>query len=240
MSNPIRLDDLIDSVHNLHPGGTPLDHLSDAVLVSDRLGETADHLIGHFVDQARRSGATWTEIGASMGVTKQAAQKRFVPRDVATDFTTNGPFTRFTDRARRSVVAAQAGARAAGSPTVGTEHLLVGLLSEPDGFAAKALADAGATEQKILGAIAAEAQPPVDGLPEQIPFDTPAKKAIELTVREALRLGHNYVGTEHILLGLLAAPGTNAYRILADLGVTHEGTEAFVLAALERIVGQNR
>ena len=59
---------------------TPLDQLSDAVLAADHLGEVADHLIGHFVDQARRSGASWTDIGRSMGVTKQAAQKRFVPK----------------------------------------------------------------------------------------------------------------------------------------------------------------
>ena len=57
-----------------------LDQLTDAVLAADHLGEVADHLIGHFVDQARRSGASWTDIGRSMGVSKQAAQKRFVPK----------------------------------------------------------------------------------------------------------------------------------------------------------------
>ncbi len=62
------------------PGGSPLDNLSDAVAVSAQLSEQADSLIGHFVDQARRSGASWSQIGASMGVTKQAAQQRFVPR----------------------------------------------------------------------------------------------------------------------------------------------------------------
>jgi hypothetical protein len=58
----------------------PLDQLTDAVLAAEALGEVADHLIGHFVDQARRSGASWTDIGTCMGVTKQAAQKRFVPK----------------------------------------------------------------------------------------------------------------------------------------------------------------
>src|ERR1700690_4394874 len=75
---PIRLDDLISVVKSNE--GTPLDHASLAVQVAEHLGELPDHLIGHFVDQARRAGASWTEIGQAMGVTKQAAQKRFVPK----------------------------------------------------------------------------------------------------------------------------------------------------------------
>src|SRR3974377_1528196 len=75
---PVRLDDLIGYVKS--QDGTALDHVSAAMQLSEHLGELADHLIGHFVDQARKAGASWTEIGQSMGVTKQAAQKRFVPK----------------------------------------------------------------------------------------------------------------------------------------------------------------
>src|SRR5579863_10378370 len=75
---PVRLDDLITYVRG--QDGTALDHVSAAMRVSEHLGELADHLIGHFVDLARKAGASWTEIGQSMGVTKQAAQKRFVPK----------------------------------------------------------------------------------------------------------------------------------------------------------------
>src|SRR5688572_30485100 len=78
MTNPVRLDDLIEAIKKVHTDA--LDQLSNAVIVADHLGDIADHLIGHFVDQARRSGASWTDIGKSMGVTKQAAQKRFVPK----------------------------------------------------------------------------------------------------------------------------------------------------------------
>ena len=78
---PVPLDNLIAYVKALHPDGGPLDNVSDAVLVSDRLDEQSDALIGYFVDQARRFGASWSQIGASMGVSKQAVQKRFVPRD---------------------------------------------------------------------------------------------------------------------------------------------------------------
>src|ERR687887_1524488 len=111
---PPRLDDLIDYVKSQHPDGTVLQHLSVAVLTSEQLGELADHLIGHFVDQARRAGASWTEIGQSMGVTKQAAQKRFVPKQPeqagALD---TGVFGRFSPRARRATVTAQEEARKA-------------------------------------------------------------------------------------------------------------------------------
>src|SRR4051794_13350036 len=78
ISYPVRLDDLIGVIKQVHT--EPLDQLTDAVLAAETLGDVADHLIGHFVDQARKSGASWTEIGKCMGVTKQAAQKRFVPR----------------------------------------------------------------------------------------------------------------------------------------------------------------
>jgi Clp amino terminal domain, pathogenicity island component len=112
--------------------------VSAAVGISDHLGELADHLIGHFVDQARKAGASWTDIGRSMGVTKQAAQKRFVAKD--TDWQTllqeafkAHPFARFTDRARRAVLAAQHEAREHRHDHIGTEHLALGMLAEPPG-----------------------------------------------------------------------------------------------------------
>ena len=96
ISYPVRLDDLINVIKRVHE--EPLEQLTDAVLAAETLGEVADHLIGHFVDQARKSGASWTEIGKCMGVTKQAAQKRFVPKaDAAVD--PQAGFARFTPRA---------------------------------------------------------------------------------------------------------------------------------------------
>src|ERR671930_639561 len=97
--SPVRLDDLIEHVRSRHPDGGALEHLSEAVLLSEHLDDLADHLIGHFVDQARKTGASWTEIGESMGVSKQAAQKRFVPKrsEQAGELET-GLFGRFTTR----------------------------------------------------------------------------------------------------------------------------------------------
>src|ERR1700743_3803701 len=105
VTSSVRLDDLIAAIKLVHPA--PLDQLQDAVIAADHLGDVADHLIGHFVDQARRSGASWTDIGRSMGVTKQAAQKRFVLRAETTTLDPNGGLERFTPRARNAVVAAQ-------------------------------------------------------------------------------------------------------------------------------------
>src|SRR5580692_10220471 len=129
-ASPVSLDELIGYVKTMTPDGGPLDNLADAVSVGADLGETSDALIGHFVDQARRSGASWSQIGASMGVTKQAAQKRFVAQWQDADF------SRFTHRSRSVLAAAGQIARGAGAEVIGAEHLTVGLLSEPEGLAA--------------------------------------------------------------------------------------------------------
>src|SRR6516225_1960793 len=139
ISNPVRLDDLIEAITKAH--SDPLEQLTDAVIVADHLGEIADHLIGHFVDQARRSGASWTAIGASMGVTKQAAQKRFVPKDPGppADLDSSQGFGRFTQRARNVVVASQNEARAAGNDQISTGHVILGLLTEPEAIAGQTI-----------------------------------------------------------------------------------------------------
>jgi ATP-dependent Clp protease ATP-binding subunit ClpA len=196
---PVRLDELISAIKRVHPD--VLDQLADAVLAAEHLGEVADHLIGHFVDQARRSGASWTDIGKSMGVTKQAAQKRFVPRAEATTLDDEQGFGRFTPRARSAVVAAQNAAHEAGNGEITPDHLLLGVLSDPAGLATLLLQRQQVDVEAVRAAITL---PPSAGEPpELIPFSGPARKALELTFREALRLGHNYIGTEHLLLALL-------------------------------------
>ena len=148
-SSPVSLDTLITFVKVQHPDGSPLDNLSDAVAVSTRLGEQADSLIGHFVDQARRSGASWSQIGASMGVTKQAAQQRFVPRGPLKDAAGFGDFSRFTQRARDVLAAAEDLARAADVAVIGRDHLAAGLMAEPDGLAAKAIVALGVSAGQL-------------------------------------------------------------------------------------------
>ena len=226
MTHTIRLDDMIDSIKRTHDDS--LEQLSDAVLAAEHLGELADHLIGHFVDQARRSGASWTDIGRSMGVTKQAAQKRFLPKGPgeAADLDSGQGFGRFTPRARKTVVAAQAEARAAGNAEITTHHLLLGLLSEPEGLAVRALTAHGVQPDAVREAAAAELPPAAEEVPELIPFDPRAKKALELTFREALRRGHNYVGTEHVLLALLELEAGEG--VLTGLGLDKEAAGTHV------------
>jgi hypothetical protein len=231
ITNPVRLDDLINAIKKAHD--EPLDQLTDAMIAADALGDIADHLIGHFVDQARRSGASWTEIGKCMGVTKQAAQKRFVPKaaDAASALDPNAGFGRFTPRARNVVVEAQNKAHDAGNPEIQPTHLLLGLFTDPDGLAAKLLAGQGIDADKVSKAITLP--PRVDDMPALIPFNGQAKKALELTFRQALRLGHNYIGTEHIFLALYEAEDDDG--TLHQLGVDKDRFERELVAALESI-----
>ncbi|GAA4857693.1 Clp protease N-terminal domain-containing protein [Saccharopolyspora rosea] len=232
MTDPtrVRLDDLIEAIKKSHPD--VLRQLSDAVLAAEHLGEVADHLIGHFVDQARRSGASWTDIGRSMGVTKQAAQKRFLPKELNPE----EGFHRFTPRARNVVVAAQGEARAARNDHIGPEHLVLGLLREPEGLAARALAARGVTPEAVREAATAALPPAADEVGELIPFDNRAKKALELTFREALRLGHNYIGTEHILLALLELEDGDG--VLSGLGIDKASAESEITAALAAVLAE--
>lgn len=230
MTNPVRLDDLIEGIKRAHSDA--LDQLSDAVILADHLGDVADHLIGHFVDQARRSGASWSDIGRSMGVTKQAAQKRFVPKDssVPSDLEPTQGFGRFTERARNVVAAAHNEAHAAASDEVRPEHLVLGLLSEPDALAAGSIVAQGVPLETVRQTVTATLPPAADEVPDLIPYDRQARKALELTFREALRMGHNYVGTEHILLALLELEdGTG---VLTGLGIDKAAAEAHITTAL--------
>jgi hypothetical protein len=233
MSSPVSLDTLITYVKVLRPSGSPLDNLSDAITVSTQLSEQADSLIGHFVDQARRSGASWSQIGASMGVTKQAAQQRFVPRGPVKDTAGFGDFSRFTLRARNVLAVAEDLAQAADVGAIGTEHLAVGLLAEPEGIAAQAIAALGVSAGQLRSALGtpdlaeagnAPAGQPAEGssAAARVPLGLAAVATLKGALRSALHLGHNYIGTEHILLGLVDEGDATA-ATLERLGVTKAG-----------------
>ena len=127
-------------------------------------------------------------------------------------------FERFTDRARRVVVLAQEEARMLNHNYIGTEHILLGLIREGEGVAAKALESLGisleAVRQQVEEIIGQGQQAPSG----HIPFTPRAKKVLELSLREALQLGHNYIGTEHILLGLIREGEGVAAQVLVKLG----------------------
>ncbi len=228
---PVPLDNLIAYVKQLRPDGGPLENVSDAFSVSTQLDEQADALIGYFVDQARRSGLSWSQIGGAMGVSKQAAQKRFVPSATkVSDMMPESvkPFSRFTARAARTLAAA--GRLAAPSP-VSSVHLAAALFTEPEGFAARAIAAAGVAPGQLYTALGAgPAEPsgstgPVELL--DLSLDESAKDAVKSSLKAALRLGHNYIGTEHFLLGVLAADGPAA-GALAGLGLAPDRAEQLI------------
>ncbi|MEV5436724.1 Clp protease N-terminal domain-containing protein [Streptomyces sp. NPDC052682] len=227
ITSTVRLDDLIAAIKKVHP--EPLEQLQDAVIAAEHLGEVADHLIGHFVDQARRSGASWTDIGKSMGVTRQAAQKRFVPKEGVGPDPSEG-FSRYTPRARNVVMAAHNAAKAAGNSEGVPEHLVLGLLAEPGGLAAKAITTQGVSLDAVREAAAAALPPAAEEVPELVPYGPAAKKVLELTFREALRLGHNYIGTEHLLLALLEHE--NGTGVLSGLGLRKTAVEEYVTELL--------
>jgi Clp amino terminal domain, pathogenicity island component len=226
-SPTVRLDDLIGAIAAQHD--QPLDRLSGAVLLADHLGEVADSLIGHFVDQARRAGASWADIGRSMGVTKQAAQKRFVAKGEAPALDPSQGFSRFTDRARAVVVGAQESAHAAGNATIGIGHLVLGLVADPESTAAVAITAQGVSLDDVRRTATATLPGRSEQVPAMIPFDAHAKRALELTFSEALRMGTDGIGTGHVLLGVLEAEdGTG---VLAGLGLDKPAVEAHVRGA---------
>jgi ATP-dependent Clp protease ATP-binding subunit ClpC len=127
-------------------------------------------------------------------------------------------FERFTDRARRVVVLAQEEARMLDHNYIGTEHILLGLIHEGEGVAAKALESLGISLEAVrqqVEEIIGRGQQPLSG---HIPFTPRAKNVLELSLREALELSHNYIGTEHILLGLIREGDGVAARVLVRLG----------------------
>ena len=133
-------------------------------------------------------------------------------------------FERFTDRARRVVVLAQEEARMLNHNYIGTEHILLGLNHEGEGVASKALESLGISLESVreqVQEIIGQGQQAPSG---HIPFTPRAKKVLELSLREALQLGHNYIGTEHILLGLIREGEGVAAQVLVSSAPTSTGS----------------
>ena len=141
-------------------------------------------------------------------------------------------FERFTDRARRVVVLAQNEARDLGHNYIGTEHILLALIDEGQGVAAKALEamgiDQDAARQRVVE-LTGRGQGASEG---HIPFTPRAKKVLELSLREALQLGHHYIGTEHILLGVLSEGAGVGAQVLVGFGADLDGTREQVIQIL--------
>jgi len=150
-------------------------------------------------------------------------------------------FERFTDRARNAVRVAQEEARRLGRASVGTEHLLLGLLAEPDGIGARALAALGLSPDGLRAEVERTAGRGEGAPAGHIPFQPRSKKVLELSLREALQLGHNYIGTEHIVLGLVREGEGVAAQVLVGRGADLPAVrQEVVRLLLEGLAGKGR
>lgn len=141
-------------------------------------------------------------------------------------------FERFTERARQVVILAQDESRGFKHNYIGTEHILLGLIREEQGLGAAVLEEHGLTLETVRADIARTVGHGDHALYGQIPFTSRAKKTLELALREALSLGHNYIGTEHVLLGLVREPEGVAARILQEHEITAEQIRVTIIKRL--------
>lgn len=223
----ISLADLIARLEAELPDAGDLARISEAQLRAQTLSDLGDQLVGHYVGKAKQAGASWSEIGDAIGVSKQAAQQRHSP----------AAFERFTDLNRHSIVLAQEAARTHKHDFIGTEHMLLGLLGEPRGLAYEVLLAKTESEQRIRDAIEEAMEPGGKKAPRgHIAFRAEGKEAIEQALRAAADLGHDWVGTEHSLLGLIRVEHSTAAKVLRNLTFTsdelHETVKTEIAARL--------
>jgi Clp amino terminal domain, pathogenicity island component len=234
------LTELIQTVHDRSADQDALTRVSAAAEVSGEITSKADVLLGHFVEAARAAGCSWAAIGAALGVTKQGAQQRFVDRDAAPPPDDEQLLVGYTSRARASVARAREEARAMGHNSVGTEHVLVAILADPAALSCKVLEELGVRMGDLRDAVVQSAGSRSARAPSAAePLFTPrARRVLDLTRGEALRLGHNYIGTEHLLIALVVEDEGLGGRILRDRGIDVDTVRAEVVRALSAFVAR--
>lgn len=205
------LQELIDEVRADAAGEEALVQLSQASMTVTDLEQVGDALLGHFVDQCRRGGHSWSEISRALGVTKQAAHKRFTSEPTT--------FERFTERAKSVLSKSRTEAHRLGHGFVGTEHLLLALFDVPDGLAMRVLDGAGVSKPMVEEQVLTLIKRTSASEGGRLPFTPRAKAVLSQSATVALDLGHNYIGTEHLLLGLFVDENSVAAKVLQQLGV---------------------
>lgn len=245
MAPPPSLQDLIGTVRRDAASDDAIGQLAVAAAAAAELEETTDALLGYFVDRCRRDGRSWSEISAALGVTKQAVHKRFASA-VAAHLIASTPsptFERFTDRARHVMTASRQIAAERGHDSAGTGHILLGLFAGPEGLAGRTLAALGVSQDHVRSAVDAavlaaspgSAAPGSAGSRSAGPaFSEEARRALRDALAVALESGHNYIGTEHLLLGLYRNDDSVAAVILADAGAGERSARAHITALLGR------
>lgn len=219
--------DVAARVEQRTESAAPLDRLQAAVSVIDELHSVGEEVLDRFVAEARAAGCSWSQIGAALGVSKQAAQQRFPAGGRLSSWP-----DRVTDTVRAAMVVAQEESRELGHNYVGNEHLLLGLLARTDGMAADVLRELGVTRQAILsrtrevvGAGAPRRWEPLGVTPR-------LKRTLELARAEARRLGHRCAGTEHVLLGIARLDEGVGATLLRELGAPPDRVREEIAARL--------
>jgi hypothetical protein len=218
------LEDLVSSIWNDTRNATTGFRLYHASFMSARLADLSDRLILHFVQEAKEAGLSWTYIGQSLGVSKQAAQQRFGGRS------SNEPMfpgvagsLPWSPEAKEAIQAANIEARAFGHELAGTEHLVLGLLRNPDNSGAKAIRGVGVSLEAVRIAAEGATLPAQDRGEASSTVLTPRAQMVitSLMVKEARRVGHSHVLAEDLLLGILGDEGGIGAAILADAGIEY-------------------
>ena len=216
MSPVPELDDLVLTVGDRCSSGSDLDRLHAAIDIAREVSGLGEDLVTHFVEQARASGASWADIGALLGVSRQGAHQRLRDRPRPERWW-RVDTARWSDRARRAIRAAVEEARSSGHGYIGTEHLLLGVLDVPGNLGLAGLKTCGVDPAGLRADIEARMLPrdPPAGRIRRQPFTPLARRAVDLASGEALSLGHNSIGCEHLVVGLALGEGLAAEALVA-------------------------
>jgi hypothetical protein len=221
------LEALIQTVEADAPSAEPLEQLATASSIAAELAERSDDVLTHFVEASRDAGHSWTEISSALGVSKQAAHKRF-------SLSEQQMLARFTPRTTKALEDATRIAQEVGHVEVHSDDLLLGLLESTESIAARVLLGAGLERDQVRATVL-EARPGTEGPTPPPPFGGLVTNVVAASVKEALSLGHNYVGTEHVLLAIATAGEQPALGILEGAGLTHAEIRAQVVRLLSSL-----
>ncbi|MDX3003205.1 Clp protease N-terminal domain-containing protein [Kribbella solani] len=226
------LQQLITTIKTDAGSDDELEQLATAAATISELTTTSDAALGFFVDRARGAGKSWVEISAVLGVSKQAAHKRFAA------WTSKPAFDRYTERTKAVVAAAADVARERDHTYIGTEHLLLAFYSQPRAVATLVLLAHGITADSVRAAVDLESPAGAESVEldaDNPPYTRRTAHVLQGAVGEALTLGHNYVGTEHLLLAFYRDQAGVATKILLEQGLDEATAWNDIRAALERI-----
>ena len=212
-----------------------LNRLAAAEEIADALSALGARLVGYYVEQARTRGNSWADIGTHLGISRQAAQQRYAPARfqlTVGDLIGTGGLSRVTERTRATLIRAEQHAARLGSTTVEPGHVLLALLDDHDTLAAQAL-DLLKADTADLRTTLDTSQDPVSPHTAAPPLDTATRRLLETALTQALKLSHNYVGTEHLLLALAYTHNDPTAQLLADRGVTYDRAREAVHAVID-------